>query len=118
MRATGGATRAVLAWRVFHGLITVGFLGSIAYIWWCAIKYRRGPLLTVAVGGLLVEGLLVTANHGDCPLGPLGDRVGDQVPLFELVLPPRAARLAVPALGLTAAGGLALLANRPLGATQ
>jgi hypothetical protein len=54
----------------------------------------------------------VAANHGDCPLGRLGDPIGDEVPLFELVLPPRAARLAVPILGAVTAGGVGLLAIR------
>ena len=103
---------AVHIWRTVHGLITVGFLAAIAHIWWCAISGRRGPLLRAALTGLLAEGALVTANHGDCPLGPLGDRIGDQVPLFELVLPPRAARLAVPFLGVVTAMGIALLAMR------
>lgn len=54
----------------------------------------------------------MAANHGDCPLGGLGDRVGDPVPLFELVLPPRAAQLAVPVLGVVTATGVALLVLR------
>jgi hypothetical protein len=58
------------------------------------------------------EGVLVAVNGGDCPLGPLGDRIGDPVPLFDLVLPTRAARGAVPALGALTALGLALLATR------
>ena len=56
--------------------------------------------------------MLVVKNGGDCPLGPLGERIGDQVPLFELVLSPRAARLAVPALGGVAALGVGILAAR------
>jgi hypothetical protein len=39
-------------------------------------------------------------------------RLGDPVPLFELVLPPNAARRAVPALGLVTVAGLMLLARR------
>ncbi len=54
----------------------------------------------------------MAANKGDCPLGPLGDRVGDPMPLFGLVLPPRAAKLAVPVLGAVTAAGIALLAIR------
>ena len=54
----------------------------------------------------------MTANRGDCPLGPLGDRLGDEVPLFELVLSPAAARRAVPVLGRVAAAGIALLGLR------
>jgi hypothetical protein len=59
---------------------------------------------------------VVGANHGDCPLGPLGDRIGDDVPLFELVLSPRAAKLAIPTLGTVTAVGLGLLAARSRGA--
>jgi hypothetical protein len=56
--------------------------------------------------------MLIVTNRGDCPLGPLGDRIGDHIPLFELVLSPRAARRAVPVLGALTAGGLGLLAAR------
>jgi hypothetical protein len=103
---------AVVAWRAAHALIAIGFLASIAYVWWCALSGRRGPLLRLAIATLAGEGALVVANRGDCPLGPLGDRVGDPVPLFELVLSPRAARRAVPVLGAVTAAGIGLLAAR------
>lgn len=100
-----GLTVAVVAWRAFHGVIALAFLLSIAYVWRCALTGRRGRLLRPTVAALLGEGLLVAANHGDCPLGPLGDRIGDPVPLFELVLPAPAARRAIATLGgLTAWG--------------
>ncbi len=98
--------------RAGHAAIAVTFLAAIAYIWWCALTGRRGPLLPVAVVGLTAEGLLVAANGGDCPLGPLQARAGDPVPLFELVLSPTAARRAVPVLGGVAIAGMALLAAR------
>jgi len=112
-RSSNGPSAVVIAWRAAHGLIAVGFLGAIAYVWWCAISGRRGPLLRPAIAALAGEALLVGANGGDCPLGPLGDRVGDPMPLFGLVLPPRAAKLAVPVLGLVTAAGIALVAFRP-----
>lgn len=102
----------VIAWRAGHGAIAIAFVASIAYVWWCALTGRRGPLLRAAITGLIGEGGFVAANHGDCPLGGLGERIGDPVPLFELVLPPRFARRAVPALGAFTALGLALLAAR------
>ena len=43
--------------------------------------------------------------------GPLQDRLDDPVPLFELVLSPRAAKRAVPVLGAVAAAGIGLLAR-------
>jgi hypothetical protein len=90
----------------------LAFLGAIVYIWWCALTGRRDRRLRLAVAALVTEGACVTANHGDCPLGPLQARTGDPIPLFELVLSPTAARRAVPALGLVAAGGLVLLVRR------
>jgi hypothetical protein len=107
---------AIIAWRAAHGLIAAGFLLSIGYVWWCALSGRRGRFLRLAVAGLVFEGGLVIANRGDCPLGPLGERIGDPVPLFELVLSPPAARRAVPLLGVVTVAGLGLLAARSLGA--
>jgi hypothetical protein len=103
---------AALALRCIHTAIAAGFLMAIAYVWWCALTGRRGLMLRVAVIALIAEGAVVAANGGDCPLGCLQDRVGDSVPLFELVLSPDEARRAVPTLGLIAGAGIALLARR------
>ena len=105
-------TPAVVVWRATHGLIAIGFLASIGYVWWCALTGRRDRWLRAAVGALIGEGVLVATNRGDCPLGPLGDRIGDPVPLFELVLSRTAARRAVPTLGVVTAMGVGLLAAR------
>ena len=102
-------SRAALAFQAFHAGIAVEMLLAIVYVWWCALSYRRSRLLRVAAASLIGEGVLVAANHGDCPLGGLQERLEDPVPLFELVLSPRAAKRAVPTLGLIAAAGLALL---------
>lgn len=102
---------AARTFRVFHASIAVAFLVAIAYVWWCALTGQRDRWLRLAVASLTAEGVLVAANHGDCPLGPFQERLHDPVPLFELVLSPAAARRAVPALGAVAAGGILLLAR-------
>jgi hypothetical protein len=102
-------SRAALAFRVFHAAIALEQLLAIGYVWWCALSGRRGRLLRIAAASLIGEGVLIAANRGDCPLGPLQERLGDPVPLFELVLSPRAAKRAVPTLGALAAGGLLLM---------
>ena len=107
----GRLSPAAWAFRIGHGAIAAGFLGAIAYVWWCGLTGRRDRRLRLAVAALLAEGAFVGANHGDCPLGPLQARLGDPVPLFELVLSPAAARRAVPAFGLITAAGLLLLAR-------
>ena len=113
MARSSKLSAAALLFRVAHALIALGFLSAIGYVWWCAITGRRGRRLHLAVAALTLEGSVVAVNNGDCPLGPLQERVGDPVPLFELVLPPRAARLAVPVLGLVAATGAVLALVRP-----
>ena len=101
-----------MSFRAFHAAIAVEQLLAIAYVWWCAITGRRDRLLRIAVATLIGEGLLVAANRGDCPLGRLQERLGDPVPLFELVLSPRAAKRAVPTLGAITSTGLVLLVVR------
>jgi aminoglycoside phosphotransferase family enzyme/predicted kinase len=81
---------AALAFRTAHAVVAMAFMLAIAYVWWCALSGHRGPLLRVAAAALGGEGLLVLANHGDCPLGGMQQRLGDQVPLFELFLSRRA----------------------------
>ena len=104
---------AALAFRVAHAGIAVAFLVAIAYVWWCALTGRRDRPLRIAVAALAGEGALVLANRGDCPLGGLQDRLGDPIPLFELVLSPRAAKLAVPVLGAIAGAGIVLVIREP-----
>ena len=98
--------------RAGHAAIAIGFLAAIGNIWWCALTGGTSRLLRPAVAVLAVEGAVVAANHGDCPLGPLQARVGDPVPLFELVLSPRAAKRAVPVLGLIATAGVVAVISR------
>lgn len=105
-------SRAALAFRAAHAAIAIEQLGAIAYVWWCALSGHRDRLLRIAAVTLIGEGVLVSANGGDCPLGPMQERLGDPVPLFELVLSRRAAKLAVPTLGAITALGLILLTVR------
>jgi hypothetical protein len=103
---------AARAFRAAHAAIAAAMLGALGWLWICALTGRRGRALRLAGGTLVAEGVLVAANRGDCPLGPVQARLGDPVPLFELVLSPRAARLAVPALGAATAAALAVVAVR------
>jgi hypothetical protein len=112
LRPAAKLSRAAMSFRAFHTAIAAEQLLAIAYVWWSAITGRRDRLLRIAVATLIGEGVLVAANRGDCPLGGLQERLGDPVPLFELVLSPRAAKRAVPTLGAITAAGLVLLVVR------
>jgi hypothetical protein len=105
--------RPAKAYRLFHATWSVFGLASLGYIWACAAKRRRDRLLAACVAFLSIEGVGLVAGGGDCPMGPLQEKLGDPVPFFELILPPRAAKAAVPILAVATLGGLLLVALRP-----
>lgn len=102
-----------MALRGGHTAIAVVELACLGYVWTCALTGRRDALLRGAIGVLVGEGVGLIIGRGNCPLGPLQERLGDPVPLFELVLPPNWARRAVPILAGTSVVGIAL-ALRPV----
>ena len=90
------------------------FVACIAAVYVAAVRARVDAVTVVALAALGVECILVLACGGNCPLGPAFRRLGDEKPFFELLLPPRAAKLAVPVLGAVAVGGGVALAVRVL----
>jgi hypothetical protein len=104
----------VLMSRIGHGVISLVFLSCIAVVYLGAWRGRADTVTLAAVGALCVEGALVLLSGGNCPLGPLLRRLGDDTPFFELLLPPRAAKLAVPILAAVSVVGAVLLAIRTL----
>jgi hypothetical protein len=105
----GNSARAL---RVGHIGIAVVGLGSLVYIWLCALTGRRDQLLGAALATRSAQAVVLVIGRGDCPLGPLQERLGDPDPLFELVLPRRAAKAAIPVLVIVALGGVAIVAFR------
>jgi hypothetical protein len=58
----------------------------------------------------------LVVGRGNCPMGTFQKSLGDPVPMFEWVLPPRAAKAAIPVLAaVSVAGLLAVLARPPQG---
>lgn len=74
---------------------------------------RRDRYLWASVVFLLVQGVFLVIGRGNCPFGPFQRRLGDPVPMFELVLPPRAAKAAIPVLLLVSVAGMIAAALRP-----
>lgn len=105
--------RAATTFRRVHALIALVDLLGLGYVWACALMRRRDRVLRLSIAALVVEGGALVVGRGSCPLGPLQRRLGDSTPLFELALPPKAARAAVPVLTAISVTGLALLALRP-----
>jgi hypothetical protein len=103
----------VVAVRGVHSLFTLFFLSCLAYVYYAALARKRNRLLAAATGALLIEGAVVRANGGDCPLGAIHHRYGDEKTFFELFVPPRLAKRAVPFFTVVTAVGLALAIARP-----
>lgn len=106
--------RRAKAFRIVHTAWSVVSLASLGYIWLCASTGRRDRRLWASVAFLSLEGAGLVVGRGNCPMGPLQAQWGDPAPLFELVLPPRAAKAAVPVLaGITVAGIAIVVVRRP-----
>ena len=98
---------AHLAW----GVVSMAALGVI---WRSVVTGRRDRVLAASVAWLALEGAALVVGRGDCPMGPLQRSLGDPVPMFELFLPPRAAKAAVPILALVTVTGLVGVAMRAI----
>lgn len=105
----GGRART---WRVAHASWSAAQLACLSYIWASALTGRRSRRLWASVAFLLVEGGALVVGRGDCPVGPKQAEWGDPVPFFELVLPPRAAKAAIPILAVVSIAGIAALVLR------
>jgi len=99
----------ILLIRSIHGLITLYFLSCIGLIYYADISRQASILAYLAAASLVIEGIVVTLNHGDCPLDAVHHRVGDDKTFFELFLPKPLAKSAVPVLGVVAIIGIGLL---------
>ena len=100
------------AFRVAHVLAGVVNMTALGYVWLSALTRRRDVVLTASVGVLSAEGLALVIGRGNCPFGSFQRSLGDPVPMFELVLPPRAAKAAIPLLAVVTLAGFGAVAFR------
>ena len=114
----GQLGRKARAWRAVHATWSIAQLWCLAHIWSSALRGRRDPGVWAGVALLGIEGGALVVGHGNCPVGALQEEWGDPVPFFELVLPPRAAKAAIPALAVATVAGMALLVLRSPGLTM
>jgi hypothetical protein len=103
---------AARAYRVFHAAWSIAGLAAFGHVWRCAVTGHRDRILWASIGFLALEGAGLVVGRGDCPMGEVQERMGDPVPFFELVLPPRAAKAAVPILAAGSVAGMAVVAAR------
>jgi hypothetical protein len=104
-------TRARL-FRIAHGVWGVFNMAALGNIWMSAWRRRPNRYLRASIALLGSEGVALVIGRGNCPFGPLQRSLGDPVPMFEWILPPRAAKAAIPVLAAITLGGFVALFAR------
>jgi hypothetical protein len=109
----------IYALRVFHGLAALYFMACLICLYYVALGgVVSARLFILAFISLAVEGFAIfLLNGGNCPLIHIQRKIGDEKPFFELLLPPRMAKRAIPvfawltwiAVGLLIARGIKAL---------
>lgn len=102
-------TPQIVLIRSLHGVISVFFLACLACLYYAGISGHVTAWTYAAGAALILEGLVVLLNHGDCPLGSIHHRLGDDKAFFELFLPPRIAKQGIPFLTVVALVGMFLV---------
>jgi len=101
------------AFRIAHVLAGIVNLTALGYVWLSAVRRRRDSALVASVSVLAAEGLALVVGHGNCPFGSFQRSLGDPVPMFELFLPPRAAKAAIPVLTVVVLAAFLAVLMRP-----
>lgn len=102
-------------WRLVHAAWSIAQLACLGVVWRSVLSGRGGPAAWASASFLAAEGAALVVGGGDCPMGGVQESWGDPVPFFELILPPRAAKAAIPVLAVVSVAGIAGLVLRTLG---
>jgi hypothetical protein len=95
--------------RLVHGFIALLLMASIGVIYYSAASNSYCIWLFLAMAALLIEGVVVAVNRGNCPFSYLSARYGDTKTFFELLLPKPIAKQMFRINGLTIAVGCVYL---------
>ena len=101
--------------RCVHALLFLGLEAAILYTLFCGVTGRRGRLLVVAIGSVLVEGVVLACFGWRCPLSTLAERLGAKHgAVADLFLPQATMPYVFPVSGALFGIGCVLVARRRL----
>lgn len=84
--------------RIFHGIVAVYFTICLVYLYFVGLTGNvNKAFFILATVSLAIEGVAVfVLNQGNCPLIHIQRKIGDHTPFFELLMPARVAKWAIP----------------------
>ncbi len=96
--------------RLFHTFIIAGMATFILYVFYAGVSGAKGNFLTASIIAVVLEGIILLLNKGQCPLTNLAVKYGDNHKRFyDSFLPKRLTPFVVPGLTLIFVIGLVLV---------
>ena len=95
--------------RSFHAFFGIFFLVCIIYLYYEIFSGQRTVLAYYAAAALILEGLLLILNRGNCPLARLHQSVGDDKGFFNLFVPDKFLPYTMPFLTVISAIAIILI---------
>jgi len=96
--------------RLFHTFIIAGMAIFILYVFYAGVSGVKGNFLTVSIIAVVLEGIVLLLNKGQCPLTKLAVKYGDNHKRFyDSFLPKKLTPFVVPGLTLIFFIGLVLV---------
>jgi len=98
--------------RALHIFIGIFFLVCLGYLYYSAFFDNINSLTIFSFCAIVIEGLLLFFNKGQCPLTEYQKKLGDDKGFFDLFLPAKALPFVVPVfMVLTAIALMLILKN-------
>ena len=96
--------------RLFHTVIIAGMTTFILYVFYAGLSGTRGNFLIVSITAVVIEGIVLLLNKGQCPLTKWAIKYGDNHKrFFDSFLPKRITPFVVPGLTVIFLVGLVLV---------
>lgn len=104
--------KAIYIVRFIHALVATFFICCIAILYVVALSEKSYPWVAWIVVVMLLEGLILAINRGNCPLSFFHRKYGDNEKFYNLFLPEKIAPYATHVLGVLTVIGIILLIIR------
>jgi hypothetical protein len=90
-------TRSIFLLRLFHFFTAIYFIACLLELYYAGFTKNFNLIFLIAFFSLGFEGVVVfIINKGDCPLIHIQRKINDPIPFFNLFLPAKLAKLAIP----------------------